>query len=157
MINYFRLMAEIQANPGKYLQREYNYTLVGDTVGAAVPTVTFNLPIDVAAPFVWCGTSYFASLAGVAQTDSSRVLPQVYLQLTDNGSNQPFFDRPQPLPNICGYQGLPQLLQVPYIFGAGSSVNAVFSNFSAAQDYSILRVSLIGYRVFELSGPAGVG
>jgi len=153
MINYALLMQMLAANPGKYTLRNYAYTLVGDGVGSATTTVTFNLPIDVSAPFVWCKTAYWADLAGALQTDSSRVVPLVSLQIRDSGSDQPFFDQAQPIAQIAGAQGLPQVLEAPYVFNAGSSINSVFTSFVvAANTYTRLRVALIGYRVFEFSG-----
>jgi hypothetical protein len=148
MLDYRKLISDIQAEPGRYRLANYAYTLIGDGL-ANTAQIIFNLPIDASAPFVWCKTAYWASIASAAQTDSARVIPLATLQITDTGSAQPFFDVPQFIPTIAGHEGLPQILEAPYVFGASSSINSVFTGVVAATTYSALRVSLIGYRVYQ--------
>lgn len=154
MIDYRRLLRDIRENPDLYTLRNYHYTLIGDGL-VTTGTVIYNLAIDASAPFVWTKTNYYADLAGAALTDATRVIPAALLQMTDSGSAQPFFDAPQPISAMAGHDGLPLVLEAPYVFNASSSINAVFTGVSAAQTYTRLRVSLIGYRVFQFSGPAG--
>lgn len=152
MWTYSNLSRMMQRAPDSFLQRAFSYTLVGDGVGSVTTSVTFNLPIDVNAPFVWCKTTYWTDLSGAAQTDSTRVIPAVFLQVTASPSQQPFFDVPTPIASLAGIEGLPQVLETPFLFNAGTNINSVFTNFSAASTYTRLRVTLIGYQVFQV-GP----
>lgn len=98
--------------------------------------------------FVWQKIAYFADLAGAVQTDSSRVLPLVTMQITDSGNSQGYFNAPIPLPAVAGDGRLPGVLPAPMYCRPNSTLLFNFTNFSAATPYNNLRVQLIGIKLF---------
>jgi len=144
--SYLQLAEIMKSNPESLILEFYTQTFrVPSLAAAATSTVISN--IDQSAYFVWCKTTYSATIANAAQTDSSRVVPLVTVQLTDSGSQRQLFDAPQPIPNIAGFAGIPQLLEQPYLFKPNSNVSGSFTSFDAAATYANLYLTLIGYRV----------
>lgn len=89
----------------------------------------------------------FADIAAAAQTEASRVLPLVTIQITDTGTGRALFSSPLPIPAIMGDGRIPFILPVPKIFSANASVAVQVANFSVATDYG-LRICLIGAKIF---------
>lgn len=89
----------------------------------------------------------FADIAEAVQTEATRVLPLVTLQITDTGTGRALFNAPLPIPAIMGDGRIPFILPVPKIFSANASVAVEVTNFSAATEYN-LRLSLIGAKIF---------
>lgn len=138
---------ELMNNPGIY-RSYYVYTLGVDSIAAsAVASDTVNIEND--SQFIWTKTSYFCDLAGAAQTDSSRVIPLVNLQITDSGSARQFFDEAQPVNSIAGQGNIPFILPSPFVFKNNANINASFTNFSNASTYLNLKISLHGFRVYR--------
>jgi hypothetical protein len=150
-----RLIAAMRANPDAFVRQPYTYSFLVTSVANGA-SATQNVSIEANSPFVWEKSAYFCDIAGAVQTDSSRVIPLVSLQLTDSGSGRQLFDRAQPIPIIAGEQGIPALLSAPYVFDPNSSINGVFANYSNATTYANLYFTMIGYRVFEFSKAAGI-
>ncbi len=134
---------------GKGLQKSfYIYTLsLASLAAGATNSDLVNIEND--SQFVWIKTSIFADIAGAVQTDESRVLPLINVQLTDTGSARQFFDEPQPVGNFAGSGQLPQILPAPFIFSNNANINASFTNFSNATTYANIKLSLIGFRVYQ--------
>lgn len=110
------------------------------------------LPFDQDSNFIWQKLSVFTDIAGAAQTDSTRVLPLVTIQITDSGNSQGFFNAPVPIPSIIGDGRLPFVLPQPQIVRPNATLQFNFSNFSAATTYLNLRVALIGIKRFLAAG-----
>jgi len=128
----------------------YVYTLsLANIIAGAVETDVVNIEND--SQFVWTKTSYFVDIAGAVQTDSSRVIPLINVQITDSGSARQFFDEPQAINSIAGQGNIPFILPSPFVFNNNANINASFSNFSAATDYANLKISLHGFRVYQFS------
>jgi len=126
----------------------YTYTLsVASIAAAANDTDSVNIEND--SQFVWTKTTYSCDIAGAAQTDSSRVIPLITVQITDSGSARQFFDQPQVIQNIAGQGNIPFILPAPFIFNNNANINAAFINFSAATTYANLTISLHGFRVYQ--------
>lgn len=89
----------------------------------------------------------FADIAAAAQTDSTRVIPLVTLQITDTGAGRRLFDAAIPIGNLMGFGALPFILPVPRIFKPRASIQLDFVNFSAATTYA-LRLALIGSKLY---------
>lgn len=89
----------------------------------------------------------FADIASAAETESTRVLPLVTIQITDTGTGRQLFSSPLPIPAIMGDGRIPFILPVPKIFSANASVAVAVANFSAATSYG-LRLCLIGAKIF---------
>jgi len=110
---------------------------------------TGNINIQADSAFQLQKLTYFADIAAAPQTDSSRVLPLVMLQMTDTGSGRNLFSTAVPIPSIFGTGNLPFILPAPKEFSAKATISVVVSNFSAATTYN-LRLTLIGQKVFRL-------
>jgi hypothetical protein len=115
-----------------------------------------SLLIDDDADFEIQALSYFADLAGAAQTDSGRVVPLITVQISDGQSQRPLLGRvPPPLPTVAGHQGLPFLLPERHIAVRRSTVDFAYQNFSAGSNYG-LQLVLIGRKLFGGPRPSGV-
>lgn len=88
-----------------------------------------------------------ADIAAAAQTEATRVLPLVTIQITDTGTGRALFSAPLPVPAIFGDGRIPFILPVPKIFSANASVAVQVANFAAATNYN-LRICLIGAKIF---------
>lgn len=89
----------------------------------------------------------FADIAEAIQTEATRVLPLVTVQITDTGTGRALFNAPIPVPAIMGDGRIPFILPVPKIFSANASVAIEVANFSAATTYN-LRMALVGAKIF---------
>lgn len=112
-------------------------------------TQTQNIQIQADSDFKLVKLTYFADVAGAAQTDSSRVVPLVAVQITDSGSGRQLLSAPSAVPALFGTGEIPFILPVARIFKARASVAVQVSNFSAGTDYS-LRLSFVGTKIFKL-------
>lgn len=98
--------------------------------------------------FLWMKTTYSADIDGAVQTDSSRVIPLVAVQLNNSGADRDIFDQPQRLDNVFGTVGLPNFWPKPMVFEGNSNLLGTFTNLSAATTYVNMQVSLIGLRAY---------
>lgn len=92
--------------------------------------------------------SFFADIAGAAQTDSSRVLPLVTIQITDTGTGEQLFNIPVPIPAIMGDGRIPFILPTTRVFDPSAAVIVSLVNYSAATAY-LTRVLLIGAKIYK--------
>jgi len=155
-VNYEDLMLRIDKDPTRYVRAYACYSLqaaadIAAVNGSASPSVK----IDSASLFVWTKGAYFCDIAAGAQTDSSRVIPLMTVQLSDSGSERQLFDRAQPISSVFGTGEIPAILPVPYLFQKSSTLQALITNFSAATVYRNTMLTLIGYRVYDLKPNAG--
>jgi hypothetical protein len=124
----------------------YVYRAFVDSIAAA-GSATSSINIRAHADFVLHKISFFADIAGAVQTDSSRVLPLVTLQLTDTGSGKQFFSDTIPVPALMGSGQLPHILPGPRRIAANSTIQFNWYNYSAATTYDIYAV-LEGVEVY---------
>lgn len=94
--------------------------------------------------------THFSDIAAAAQTDSTRVIPLVTLQLTDTGNGRQMFSAPVAMGAIMGDGQIPFILQTSKIFTRNASVTVEVANYSAATAYN-LRLMLIGSKIFSYS------
>jgi hypothetical protein len=92
--------------------------------------------------------TFFADEALADQTDSSRVLPLMTIQLVDTGTGRQLFNTPIAIPSIMGDGKIPFILPTTKVYAANSSVTVAVANYSGASSYN-LRVSLIGTKIFR--------
>lgn len=118
---------------------------------ALVHATTQNGTIQIQADsdFKWVKSTYFADLAGAAQTESTQVVPLVTAQITDSGTGRALFQNPIQVTNYWGRGELPFILPTPYIFKMRSTLQFTVANYSAATDYTNLRLSLIGTKIYQ--------
>ena len=111
-------------------------------------TATGSINIQADSDFVLQKLTYFADIAAAVQTDSSRVVPLVTVQITDTGSGRNLMETATPISNIFGTGEIPFILPQPKLFLARSNINITVANFSAGTTYN-LRLALIGHKVFR--------
>jgi hypothetical protein len=112
-------------------------------------TATGNINIQADSDFVLQKLTFFADIAAAAQTDSSRVIPLMTVQIKDTGSGRDLIESSAPVSNIFGSGRLPFILPTPKLFLARSTIAITVDNFDAAVTYN-LRLSFVGYKVFRL-------
>lgn len=95
--------------------------------------------------------AFFADIAGAVQTESTRVLPLMTIQVTDTGTGRQMFSLPIPIPAIMGDGRIPFILPTTKVFSASSAVLVSVTNYSAATAY-LLRVLMIGAKIFRYGG-----
>lgn len=107
-----------------------------------------TINIDKGSDFEVFSLDYFASVAGAAQTDSSRVIPLVRVNFNDTGSQKDWSTKPAPLSAIAGIGELPMLLLHNRILLGNSTLTLAFTNDAAATDYANLQVVLVGRKLY---------
>ena len=123
----------------------YSFNVASLAAGASAQD-TINIDSD--SNFHWVKGSFFAAIASATQTDSSRVLPLINLQLTDTGSGRQFFDNPIPITTFFGTGEIPFILPLEQIFSSNSTIKADFTSFDAAATYTDIELSLIGFKKY---------
>lgn len=92
--------------------------------------------------------AYFADEAFADQTEDSRVLPLMTLQLIDTGTGRQLFNTPIPIPAIAGDGRIPFILPTTKVYAANSSITVAVANYSLTSAYG-LRLALIGTKIFR--------
>jgi hypothetical protein len=124
----------------------FAYTLAFSALAAGA-AAQGAIQIQADSDFELSKFTMFADIAGAAETEATRVLPLITIQITDTGTGRALFSSPLPIPAIMGDGRIPFILPVPKIFSANASVAIQVSNFSAATTYN-LRLLLIGAKIF---------
>lgn len=108
---------------------------------------TQSIIIQADSDFLIEKLTYQADLAGVAQTDSTRPLPNATILITDTGSGRQLSNIAVPITAIFGTGQEPFILPRPKRISARSTIQAVIVSFEAAAVLTI-RLSLIGRKIF---------
>ncbi len=109
-------------------------------------TDTINIQAD--SDFILQKLTFFADIAAAAQTESSRVLPLITMQLTDTGSGRQVFSDALPIPSIFGAGELPFILPNPRRFRANTTMALSYTNYDAAATYNIY-LQFIGLKEYR--------
>ena len=91
--------------------------------------------------------TFQADLAGVAQNDSTRVIPNVTVLITDTGSGRQLSNVAVPITSLFGTGQEPFILPRPKRIAARSTLQAIVVSFEAVSVPTI-RLSLIGRKIF---------
>jgi hypothetical protein len=121
-----------------YIYRGY----VASIAASANATNTIN--IRAHSDFIVHKLAQFTDIAGAVQTDSSRVLPLVTVQILDTTAGKNFFNEPIPIPAVFGSGTLPFIMPGPRRVAANAVLQFSFTNYSAATTYGNLTILLIG-------------
>jgi hypothetical protein len=116
-------------------------------IAAATPSQA-AVQIQADSDFELQKITYFADIAGADQTEATRVLPLISLQLIDTGTGRQLFNTPIALPAIGGDGRIPFILPTTKIYAANSSITVAVANYSGATAYA-LRLALIGTKIFR--------
>ena len=133
----------------KFVQDDFIYGVNVASLAAAA-SVTQNISIEADSNFLVVKASYFASIAGAAVTDSTRVIPLVSVSITDSGSGRNLQNIPIQISSLAGNDGLPMVWAIPREFKASSNISVTFTNTSAATTYTNLSLALIGVKQFAM-------
>lgn len=139
-----------QVGGKEYVARDfYTYEedfLITDLIAGA--TVNGSIEIQADSDFVWQKAAFKASTdLSSTQTDSTRVLPDVTVQLVDTGSGRNLLELAAPVSSLFGTGELPFVLPIPRLFFARSTILVQVSNFNTSDAYD-LRLSFIGYKAY---------
>lgn len=120
---------------------------VADLDVAAATTFVINIQAD--SYFKWIKTTYYGFGVGEnpEQTQATRIILPISMQVTDLGSGRQLFDRELPLSLVCGEGDLPFILPLPRVFLPRSSIQLSFTNFGS-EDWDF-QVALIGVKGFR--------
>lgn len=118
--------------------------------GANGPTATINQQISADSDFYWTATSFQTDIATAAQTNASRVVPAVTIQLIDQGANRQLHNSPVPLATVAGFGNEPHRLVHPRLFTRATTITVVLFNYSTVENYTNLYVVLEGFKVYSL-------
>lgn len=110
-------------------------------------TANGQIQIQADADFELQKLAFFGDIAAAGQTEASRVLPLVTLQITDTGTGRQMFNAPVPIPALFGDGRIPFILPTTKVFSRNASVSFVLSNYDAANTYNV-RLQLIGAKIF---------
>lgn len=91
--------------------------------------------------------SMFADIDAAGQTEATRIIPLVTIQITDTGTGRTLFNQPVAIGAIFGDGRIPFILPTTKIFTKNASVVVDVVNFDAANTYN-LRLALIGSKIF---------
>lgn len=112
-------------------------------------TVQINIESD--SQFVVQKLAYFVTdAAGTTQTNDSRILPNLTIQITDTGSGRNLQNEALPVTSICGEGDLPHILSTPKTFKANSIITTVLTNFGSDNLDNVF-INFIGKKVFAIA------
>ena len=121
------------------------------TTLAAGATATGNIQIQADADFEVQKLSYFADIAGAAQTVTTQVVPLTTVLIVDAGSGRQIMNESIAVGALFGDGRIPFILPTPRVFAARSNITFTVANFSSATTYR-LRLNLIGTKLFQVAG-----
>lgn len=118
---------------------------------AAETTANGQIQIQADSDFELQKLTHFTDIANANETEATRVLPLVTMQITDTGTGRQVFSIPVPIPAIAGDGRIPFILSTPKLFTRNASVSFQVSNYSPATAYNV-RFQLIGAKIFAYGG-----
>lgn len=108
-----------------------------------------SFTVDQDADFELMKLTYFADVAGGAETHDTAVVPLVTVQITEGGaSGFQWQNQALPIPALFGTAEVPFILPQPRLILAGQTVNLAFLNISSATTYR-LYLAFIGRKIFK--------
>lgn len=141
-------MPQNQAPVRRAIKEFYAYEVDFSSIASGASS-TSNINIQADSDFVLQKLTYHADIAAAAVTDSSRVIPNATVLLTDTGSGRQLMESAVPIPSLFGVGELPFILPTPRLFAARATLTVVVANFDAAVTYAI-KLSFIGYKLYQL-------
>jgi hypothetical protein len=138
-----------QPPPGNFANDFFVYeaeTAVGLAGGLSIP---LSIVIQADSYFKLIKLAQFSDIALAVQTESTRVIPLVNIQIQDTGSGRNLFSAPTAMGMIFGDGRLPFILPIVRVFQPSATVAITLTNLTAATTYNI-RIALIGIKSFRL-------
>lgn len=112
-----------------------------------------NVNIEADSSFIWERATYSADAGALAatQTDSSRVIPAIDIQILDTGSGRNLQQSPIRINQWAGTAELPFVLSVERVFRPTSTIQMTFFQRQAVDIYEVQFV-MHGYKEWDM-GP----
>ena len=129
----------------------FAYTAVRTSVAAGA-AATVNVTIESNSDFLVEKLTYTADIAAAAQTDSSRIIPNVTVQVNATGSGRNMFNITSPIQALFGTGQLPFILPRAYLLPAASTIQITFTSFEAAVT-NLITVVFAGRKLFWANEP----
>ena len=114
--------------------------------GASAVTDTIQLQAD--ADFIIEKLCYMADIAGAAQTDSSRVVPNITVLLTSTSSGKGLMNIAMPVSSLFGTAFTPFILPKPYYLTGNSTIQIQYNSNEAVNAVN-MQLAFIGRKVFR--------
>lgn len=120
------------------------------TALALAPGIAVDLGFQVSsqAAFVIDKMAYAADINGAGQTEATRVIPLVTINLVDSNGYQ-WDSAPVPITDLFGPSGLAYILREPIILDPSVNLSITLANYDVANTYNI-RLAFIGALEFQL-------
>ena len=144
-------MAQNKLGPRPVTQYSKDYFVYGVDFGvvAAGASANGNIQIQADSDFLWRLSTYYVFINGAAnQTESSRVIPAMTVQITDSGSGRQLFNQALPVSALFGTGELPYPVDPNRIFKARSNISFAVNNISAVA-YRLF-LALHGEKIFQM-------
>lgn len=144
---------QLAQNAGRMGQQiisdEFFVYSTGRPAAGLAPAATSNLIIAIQADadFLIEKLSFNADIAAATQTESSRLLPNVTVQLTNTNSGRALFSTQMPLTGLFGSGELPMILPRQYLLPASSTLQIQLVSFEAAVT-PFITLNFIGRKLY---------
>lgn len=124
------------------------FTVSGLASGASA---TRTIQIEADSDFLALKMTYFANIAAAVQTDSSRVIPLVRVQVQDTGSGRNLFNQAVPMSTIMGQGDLPFIIPMKEgrLFKSNSGITFTLTNFAVAGTTYEIDIVLSGIKTWD--------
>lgn len=137
----------IQGEAGGGVRRDFFAYTISFLALAAGTTQEGSIQIQSDSDFELQKLSQFSDIAAALQTDATRVLPLVTLQITDTGTGRQMFQAAVPIPALFGDGQIPFILPVTKMFSRNASVAFSVANYGPGA-YNV-RLVLVGSKIFR--------
>ena len=128
----------------------YTYTVDGNTLTANITATapqSFNIVMDSDSDFV---CTYLSGYGRAQGSTLMSVNPALLVQITDKSAGRTFFNKPSPMPMVCGQGGFPFLLPSPRVIKPRSTVN-ITAQSAQVQTFTGFYFCLHGGRIYYAS------
>lgn len=134
----------------KKFKRDF-FIYESESLGLATGTSSNDtIQIEADSDFILQKLAQHTTLADATYVSSATPIPNISLLITDTGSGRQMMNNPIPIPSFFGSGQLPFILPNPRKIAKNSVLNIAYTNFDAAQTYSV-RLAFIGYKIYELA------
>jgi hypothetical protein len=96
-----------------------------------------------------------ADIAGAAQTDSTRVIPNITILLTSTSSGKALMNIAMPISSLFGTAVGPFILPKPYYLTGNSTLQIQYNSNEAVNAVN-MQLSFIGRKVFRYDNTASI-
>ena len=114
---------------------------------AAGSSATGYINIEANSYFKVQKLTFAADIAAAAQTESSRVIPNATILITNSGSGRQLMNTAVPIPSLFGTGRLPFILPTPKVFDPSTTITVQVANYDAAVTYN-LYIVMIGSKLW---------